>query len=190
MNNSLPEPHAALREELVTYRAADVAEERHRLDILQLLDVGSASLTRAHFAPGHITASAFIVHPATRRLLLHHHRRLNKWLQMGGHVEPGETAAQAALREGSEESGLRSLRFLQNNVLDLDIHPIPAGKGEPDHHHFDVRYLLATEDVDSIRPDPAESIDLRWFGLDEAANLMGEAGSLRVTEKIRRILKN
>jgi len=92
------------------------------------------------------------------------------------------------MREAGEESGLTDLFFFHPGIIDVDIHPIPAGRGEPDHQHFDVRYLLATRDAEAIRQDPAESLDLGWFELDEAASKMKEQGSLRVIEKIRRIL--
>ena len=106
---------------------------------------------------------------------------------MGGHIEPGETPLQAALREGAEESGLDDLEA-RPELLDIDIHLVPAGKGEPDHRHFDVRYLARTKHPENIAADVAESIDLKWMSLDEAAVLMGSPESLRVIRKIAGVL--
>lgn len=175
-----------LEEELRAYAPADAAEERHRASMLELLGGAPDPFSRAHFVPGHFTASLYIVDDGGR-LLLHHHRRLNRWLQMGGHVEPGESPILAALREGREESGLGDLTILGDGIFDLDIHPIPAAKGEPDHDHFDVRYLARTAVPERIALDGAESNDLAWVTLARAAELMPGPESQRVLRKIGRL---
>ena len=162
-------------------------EGPYRDPFLQLLRTTSDPYSRAQFVPGHITASAFII-DRDGRLLLHHHRRLNRWLQMGGHLEPGEDPVAAALREGREESGLQDLRIVSDGIADLDVHPIPAGRGEPEHRHYDVRYIARTDSADSIAADGRESNALMWFDLDRAAALMQGEESLRVIQKIRRVL--
>ncbi|HEX6160523.1 MAG TPA: NUDIX domain-containing protein, partial [Thermoanaerobaculia bacterium] len=96
----------SLLAQLGTYEPADELEGSHRVKMVNLLTSAAADpFSRAHFAPGHFTASVYIIDDGGR-LLLHHHRRLNLWLQMGGHVEPEEHPHTAALREGAEESGL------------------------------------------------------------------------------------
>lgn len=177
--------NAALLREIEGHQAADSLEEGHRAAFLQLLSTPDDAFLRGRFAPGHITASLFIVDEQAPALLLHHHRRLNRWLQMGGHVEEGEATVAAAMREGREESGLRDLQLVSDTILDLDVHRIPAGKGEPDHFHFDVRYLARTLDPSGIAMDRNESNQLAWIPLDEAESLMNEAASSRVVRKIR-----
>lgn len=179
---------ASLLTELHLYRPADELEARHHRSLVNLLTMPADTFVRAHFAPGHVTASLFILDPSSSALLLHHHRRLERWLQMGGHVEAGEHPAEAALREGAEESGLTDLDLLPG-IFDLDVHAIPAGKGEPDHLHFDVRYLARTASPDGIRIDPEESNDLAWVPLAEAIPLMNEEASSRVVRKIERFLR-
>jgi 8-oxo-dGTP pyrophosphatase MutT (NUDIX family) len=171
--------------QLRVYEPADAAEAGHRAAMVDLLTYGADPFARGHFMPGHITASCYIVDGAGR-LLLHHHKRLDRWLQMGGHVEGDETPELAALREGREESGLDDLEAVQ--LLDLDIHAIPAGRGEPDHDHFDVRYLARTARPEGISIDRAESNDLAWVELDRAAELMPGPESLRVIRKLERLL--
>ncbi len=182
------DPRIELLEELRLYHAADSVEAQHQRDILDLLSYGAAPFSRDSFVPGHITASCFIVDPASRLLLLHHHRRLDRWLQMGGHVDPAEPADRAALREGMEESGLSDLELMGGGVIDLDVHPIPEGKGEPDHSHFDVRYVARTLTPDAIMIADAESKELLWVDLDRAMTMMDEEGSRRVITKIRKML--
>jgi 8-oxo-dGTP pyrophosphatase MutT (NUDIX family) len=174
--------------QLRTYEPADAAEAEHRGAMVDLLATAQAPFSRAHFAPGHFTASCYIVDDSGR-LLLHHHRRLQRWLQMGGHVEGDETPDSAALREGAEESGLRDLALAGAGIFDLDIHAIPAGRGEPDHYHYDVRYAARTASPDSVSLDRAESTELAWVSLDRAAELMAGEKSLRVLQKIENLLR-
>jgi 8-oxo-dGTP pyrophosphatase MutT (NUDIX family) len=169
--------------ELERYRPADALEARHRAAIVALVGDMENAFDRDHFAPGHVTASCFIV--ADGKLLLHHHRRLDRWLQMGGHVELDEHAQEAALREGREESGLDDLALLDDGIFDLDVHVIPAAKGEPEHRHFDVRYVARTSSPQRVVIDRAESNDVAWVPLDRAEVLMNEAASSRVIQKIR-----
>ncbi len=178
----------ALLDELRRYRAADALEWRHHRAIVELLTHTADPFSRTTFAPGHITASCFIIDPESKRLLLHHHRRLDRWLQMGGHVEGDEAPLQTAFREGAEESGLKDLELVVPDVLDVDVHFIPAGKGEPDHSHFDVRYLARTAEPTAITIDRSESHDLAWVELDRAVPLMNEEASSRVIRKIEAVM--
>ncbi len=175
-----------LLDQLRGYAADDAAEAEHRWSMLALLESGVDPFSRGHFVPGHFTASCYVVDD-DGRLLLHHHKRLDRWLQMGGHVEGDETPELAALREGREESGLHDLVQLTDGIFDLDIHPIPAAKGEPDHAHFDIRYLARTAIPAAAAADVMESNALAWVTLDRAAELMPGPESARVLGKIARL---
>jgi 8-oxo-dGTP pyrophosphatase MutT (NUDIX family) len=177
-----------LLEELRRYQPADEAEERHQRAIIGHLVHTKSPLSRGKFKPGHVTASLFIVDPKSGKVLLHHHRRLARWLQMGGHVEGNETPSQAALREGREESGLGDLALLQDGIFDVDVHGIPAHKEDPEHFHYDVRYVAATRSPRSIAMDAAESKELAWVDLVKAVELMDEEASARALGKIRKLL--
>jgi 8-oxo-dGTP pyrophosphatase MutT (NUDIX family) len=184
-----PDPaRAALASALRRHTPADAGESASRDAILRLVETEPACFSRHTFAPGHVTGSAFVVCPSTGRVLLHHHRRLDAWLQLGGHDEGEHDPRATALREAAEESGLRDLALLSEEILDLDVHPIPAGKGEPPHRHHDVRYALVTREPESIHRDAAESIDLRWFTLDEAAEKMNEPAARRALARIAKLL--
>ncbi len=105
---------------------------------------------------------------------------------MGGHVDGDEWPRDAALREGLEESGLRDLEMV-GGIFDVDVHAIPAGKGEPDHYHFDIRYVARTRDPRAIAIDQNESNDLAWVELERALALMGSPESRRVIRKIEKL---
>jgi 8-oxo-dGTP pyrophosphatase MutT (NUDIX family) len=142
---------------------------------------------------GHVVASAWVVDPARRRVLLHHHRRLDRWLQFGGHVDPDDaTVLEAARRELAEESGLNAAAPLGGRIFDLDVHPIPARPpgpdrpAEPAHLHYDVRFAFQA-DPDAPVAASAESRDLRWVDLDEVARLTDEHSLLRMVAKTARL---
>jgi 8-oxo-dGTP pyrophosphatase MutT (NUDIX family) len=139
-----------------------------------------------HCQPGHITASAWIVSADGQRCLLTHHRKLGRWLQLGGHVDGEERIELAALREAREESGIvqfELVRWREALVpLDLDVHPIPARGNEPGHWHWDVRFLLRAA-ADEPLVQSSESNDLRWFGMGELAAVTDEDSVRRLAEK-------
>ena len=188
-DRALPDaPRAALQAALLAHVPADAAEARDRDAMLALVGAEPACFSRTTYDPGHFTGSLFVVSEADGRVLLHHHRRLGRWLQMGGHDEGELDPARTALREGREESGLPDLVLLSPAILDLDVHAIPAARGEPPHAHFDVRYAAVTRSADEARADEAESLGLAWLTPAEAARRMREPGALRALAKVARLL--
>ncbi|MFF4227779.1 NUDIX hydrolase [Streptomyces sp. NPDC001820] len=132
---------------------------------------------------GHVTASALVVEPERGRVLLTLHKKLGMWLQMGGHCEPDDaTLADAALREATEESGIRGLTLLPGGPVRLDRHAIPA----PCHWHLDVQYA-ALAPAGAVEEISDESLDLRWFAYDEVADVADES-VVRLLERTRAAL--
>ena len=133
---------------------------------------------------GHVTGSAWIVDASGMKVLLTHHRKLDAWLQLGGHADGDPDVLAVALKEAEEESGLSGFEPVTTGIFDLDIHPIPERKGVPEHLHYDVRYVLRTTgSTDYVVSE--ESHDLRWVPLDEVASLTTDASMLRMVEKWR-----
>jgi 8-oxo-dGTP pyrophosphatase MutT (NUDIX family) len=125
--------------------------------------------------PLHFTASALVVHPPTRRVLLRWHPRHRCWFQVGGHGDPGESDPLAiALREAREETGLTDLVPWPDAALrHVAVCDVPASAAEPQHEHADLRFLLATSAPDAIVPESADA-PLRWVTVAEARTLVGD----------------
>jgi 8-oxo-dGTP pyrophosphatase MutT (NUDIX family) len=136
-------------------------------------------------APGHITASAWITDGD--RALLTHHRKLDRWLQLGGHVDGEVHVEQAALREAQEESGMSAFELVRWQPdlvpLDLDVHRIPARGSEPAHDHWDVRFWLRAAAGQALVLSD-ESHALRWFLPADLARITEEDSVLRLARKV------
>jgi len=116
---------------------------------------------------GHFTASAWLVDVTGRRVLLTHHRKLDRWLQLGGHADGERDLRAVALKEATEESGLQGL-IVEGGIFDLDRHWIPEHAGIPAHWHYDVRYVVrATGEENFVVSD--ESHALVWRLISEIA---------------------
>lgn len=145
------------------FRTATPVDDRERESIDEFLNVVPQLVApfSEHADIRHVTASAFVV--GRRGVVLHLHKRLNMWLQPGGHIDDGEHPRDAAVRESHEELGLAVTHPPDGALLmHVDVHPGPRG-----HRHFDLRYLLLAGD-DDPQPGADESPHARWFLPDEA----------------------
>lgn len=149
---------------------------------------------------GHITASCWILSPDYRSFLLTHHRKLGRWLQLGGHADGDTDVVRVALREAREESGLNELTCLsadgrewkpssQPLPLDIDVHRIPERGAEPEHEHHDIRFLLLAGPGQTIHMSE-ESKALDWFDLKALPSLGVDRSLLRLAEKTQRAIES
>lgn len=157
----------------------------------------SPDVFRREHPPGHFTASGLLITPDLQSVALMHHKKLNKWLQFGGHADGEQLLAQVALKEAEEESGIAAAFFPYEEALgvdfhplpyDLDVHTIPARGEDPEHLHWDVRYLLYTDRPDLLQGNH-ESHGIGWFTLDEARTLTDEPSMLRQFDKVEWLAK-
>lgn len=155
--------------------------------LLALVENEPRCFERDCYVPGHVTASAWIVSRESRRVLLTHHRKLDRWLQLGGHTDGESDVLASALREAREESGLTDFaplpRGRQPVILDVDIHAIPARKHEPSHEHHDVRFLFETSERAPLVRQASESNELGWFAVSEVASRFDEESLARMARK-------
>ena len=144
--------------------------------------------------PGHITGSGLgtFLRPQTLFVLLVHHRKLNRWLQPGGHADGEHNIAEVALREVREETGLTQIQLSHSTdsllPLDIDVHLIPARRDsagnitEDAHQHHDIRFLVIADSSDNLIVSD-ESHDVRWFTYEEILQTTDEESVLRMLRK-------
>lgn len=151
--------YTALRAHLADYGHRWPDEQAVVAQFLELLDDPANPLLRERLE-GHLTGGAWLVSADGRRTLLTHHRKLGRWLQLGGHADGDEDMARVALKEAEEESGLSDLS-VEGGIFDLDRHWIPERKDVPGHWHYDIRYVVrANGSEDYVVSE--ESLDLAW----------------------------
>lgn len=130
---------------------------------------------------GHVTGSAWLLDGMRQRVLLTHHRKLGRWLQLGGHSDGDPDPLRVAIREAEEESGLM-VEPLSRGIFDLDIHRIPARRQDPAHYHFDVRFALQVVGSEDFAVS-GESLDLAWVPVTKLHRYTDEASMLRMARK-------
>ena len=135
---------------------------------------------------GHFTASAFVINKNKSKFLLMNHKKLNRWLQLGGHCDGDSDIIKVAFKEAEEESGITSFYMKSDNIFDLDIHIIPKFKDECSHYHFDCRFLLIAEKEDVKRNN--ESNDLKWFDIKSIDIPTNNISIIRMVKKVQKIV--
>lgn len=156
-----PMIEASIRDlgEALLRHGRDFRQEAVSGEFLAFLTSSRETFERSH-GPGHFTGSAWLVSADGERVLLTHHRKLGRWLQLGGHADGDRDLARVALREAEEESGLRDL-VVEPAIFDLDRHLIPARGAEPTHWHYDVRYVVRATGSEVFAVSE-ESLELAW----------------------------
>lgn len=172
----MPEHSFDLDQALTQYIRRYPAERAVANLFMGFLRSAPAVFERSH-PPGHFTGSAWLLSADGQRVLLTHHRKLGRWLQLGGHADGDADLAQVALREAGEESGLGDL-VLEPGIFDLDRHAIPVRGADPEHWHYDVRFVVRATGSERFAVSE-ESLELAWRPVVEIAEDPAADESLR-----------
>lgn len=176
------------RDLLARYPTTDVHADQARGRMLRLTEAAGDPFSRDHFVPGHFTASAFVLDATQTELALIFHRKLQRWLQPGGHIEAGDASLEgAARREVAEEIGLVELRPVDpwaGRLVDIDIHRIPQRQDEPAHEHFDLRFAFVAQRKIDLRP-ASEVVTARWVPLAEIGGVGVDESVSRAVARLR-----
>ena len=137
--------------------------------------------------PGHFTGSAWVISPDKNKILMTHHKKLNMWLQLGGHADGEKDLKSVAIKEAKEESGFNNFSILSEEIFDLDIHKIEPMSENPEHLHYDVRFLLEADPKKQNIIISEESHDVKWIHLDDVLNYNSEESISRMVEKTKKL---
>ncbi len=177
------DPRAAVLQLLRAHRAR--AADDHEAAMTQAtIDFVAANpdCAQRSLRVGHLTGSAWIVDPSRRHTLLTHHRKLNKWLQLGGHADGDLDLAAVAWREAVEESCLSQLNPVGADLFDVDRHLIPARRNEPEHWHYDLRFMIEADPAEPFVVSD-ESHELAWIEIARMADYNPEESMMRMARK-------
>jgi len=170
---------AGLLAELAGYQPFD-AREAGMVERLRAFVAEHEACFERTLAIGHVTGSAWVVDRALKHVLLTHHRKLDKWLQLGGHADGDGDIRRVALREATEESGLQAIVPAREGIYDVDVHEIPARGAEAAHYHYDMRFAFFADPEQALQVSE-ESHEVAWISL---AAIEG----LPIDDSIRRLV--
>ena len=171
----------SITQQLMAYQAKWTEESATAEQLVAFISSFPACFERTLHV-GHVTGSAWVVNQAGTHVLLTHHRKLNKWLQLGGHADGDSDILRVAQREVQEESGLDRVAPLSNDIFDIDIHLIPERGSDPAHYHYDIRYAMQCCGSERYVVS-ADSHDLSWIKITELNQVTEEESMLRMAAK-------
>lgn len=176
-----------LRDILLDYHSQYNEEILYKRRMLHLLDHYSDCFERSCLS-GHFTGSAWILNHDHSKALLVHHKKLNRWLQPGGHADGEVNLFNVAYREAREETGISGFQ-MHGSIFDLDIHLIPKRKDVPAHYHFDLRAMLTADEQENIVINE-ESNDVKWISINKISSLLSDNSSItRMVNKTRMMIE-
>ncbi len=171
-----------LEKQLNQYLVLYPDEEKATLMMIDFLKTDSNCFERNNRS-GHFTGSAWVMDKTREWFLMTHHRKLNLWLQLGGHADGNKNLLEVAINEIKEESGLTKLKTVSSQIFDLDIHEIPKYSTMPKHYHYDIRFLLVAErNMEKIIVS-RESYDVQWIHKTNILQKNSEKSIKRMLEK-------
>jgi 8-oxo-dGTP pyrophosphatase MutT (NUDIX family) len=161
--------------------------EKPTIDLFVKFVLENAACFDRSLTPGHVTGSAWLTNDVGSHVLLLHHKKLDKWLQLGGHADGNPDVLHVAVREAQEESGIINIAPLFRGIFDIDIHKIPARGSEKEHFHYDVRFALMASTTDVTQND--ESNALAWVDIHKIETFTTEPSMVRMQQKHAHIRK-
>ena len=172
----------SLQELLQRYVPMYPEERAYKEETLRFVEDNPNCFERT-LAKGHITASAWLLSKDNTKALLMHHKKLNRWFQLGGHCDGDSDVFKVAIKEAQEESGIQDIVAVYPGIFDIDVHLIPANsRGEKEHFHYDVRFLLQVKSDEQVVQN-SESNEIRWVGKDIKLLPTQENSIIRMVQK-------
>jgi len=183
-----------LLQKLERYQPENGADQTQQLRIIDFIENNPNCFSR-ELLSGHIVGSAWVLNKDKTKVLLTHHLKLNKWVQLGGHSDDNPDTLDVAYREAQEESGLKSVIALSPEIFDVDVHSYPARDRkigdsiihEPEHFHYDIRFAFTADEKEKIITQEDESKSVQWIALEDIPKFTKEEATLRMVRKTAKL---
>ena len=159
-----------LKRQVEAFVPCNEQEERDKAVLLDWVKGGQDILTRENEV-AHLTASAWVVSPDRRRVLMAYHNLYQSWAWLGGHADGEADLLSVALREAMEESGITEVRAVSEEILSIETLCVDGhekrGRYVPSHLHLNVTYLLEADDTQPLRVKSDENSAVAWIDIGE-----------------------
>lgn len=151
--------------QLLAYKTDFEEEQQYIIQVQNFLNRNNDFYQKTNLK-GHLTGSAWVVSEDRKQVLLIHHKKLNMWIQPGGHADDSdENLMETARREAVEECGLAELKLVSTSIFDVDVHQIPEKGSVPSHIHYDIRFAFETNPNLDFNIDKSEILDAQWVDI-------------------------
>lgn len=174
------------------YLPSNEQEENDKKIILDSINTFNNILTRDNELI-HMTSSAFIVNKNRDKTLMVHHNIYNSWCWTGGHADGDEDLLQVALKEAEEETGIKNIFPISNNIFALDIIPvfghIKNGLYVSSHLHISATYLMEADDTEQLTVKADENSGVKWIPVNEIDAYSNEEHMKKIYAKILKKIK-
>lgn len=160
-----------LMKQIENYQPWNEQEARDKEEFLRRLKSGEELFDRTNHS-AHLTASAWVVSPDRKQVLMAYHNLYDSWAWLGGHADGKDDLLKVAIQEVREESGLNIVKPILQDIYSLEILTVDGhekkGKYVSSHLHMNVTYLIEADPQDEVRNKPDENSKVGWFKLEEA----------------------
>ncbi len=171
-----------LIEKLTNYQPMTTEEKESREFMISFANATEDCFDRTQLA-GHFTGSSWIINQSWDKVILLNHVKLSRWLQPGGHCDGNPVILETAMKEAEEETGLKNLRLISEEIFDIDAHSVKHDEN-PEHIHYDVRFLFEADDTEELILEEGKAKEVKWVPLEDIQNLVNnEESIMRMLDK-------
>lgn len=136
----------------------------------------------------HMTSSPWIINEKGDKVLMIYHNIFNSWGWCGGHCDGDKDIINVALREGKEETGLHELQLVREELLAIDILPVPPhvkhGKFVSAHVHLNTAFLCIAKESLPLQIKPDENSGVKWIPIEKINSYVSEEDMKVVYQKL------
>jgi 8-oxo-dGTP pyrophosphatase MutT (NUDIX family) len=172
--------------QIENYKPYNSQEEKDKEILLKYIRSFDNYLSREN-EYGHMCSAAFVLNKERTKVIMIHHNIYNSWSWVGGHADGDSDLLHVAIKETKEESGLKNVKPISEEVFILDTLPVlghtKRGKYVPAHVHLNVAYLLEGDESEALHIREDENSGVKWIPLEKMVELAEESFMKYVYDK-------